>query len=72
MDELNRPADSWARNEVVGGLEIFTDEPVFADELQRSGWRWSKSTQSWYHRDTFENVQFANQFCQKIRREKPR
>jgi len=72
MDDTDHLKDSWTRNEVVGGLEIFADEPIFADELQRSGWRWSKSTQSWYHRDTPENVQFANRFCEKIRRTRPR
>ena len=40
--------------------------------LERCGWRWSNSIESWYHRDTPDNVEFARGFCAKLRSAKPR
>ena len=64
----------WDKHPVVGGIEIFVGEQAddrAARELACRGWRWSKSTQSWYHRDTPEAEEFAHQFCDELR-PKPR
>ena len=75
MDELEREDIGWSTNSVVGGIEIFTKglgASPSTRELEQLGWRWSNSTQSWYHRDTPENAQFARRFCDELRRTKPR
>jgi hypothetical protein len=75
MNELELKGNTWCRNTVVGGIELFVDRrPAneVAQELEQSGWRWSNSTQSWYHRDTPDNVEFARGLCTQLRRAKPR
>jgi hypothetical protein len=65
----------WRRNTIVGGLEIKVARRPGSDidqTLERCGWRWSNSIESWYHRDTPDNVEFARGFCAKLRSAKPR
>jgi hypothetical protein len=66
---------TWRRNTIVGGLEIKVARRPGSDidqTLERCGWRWSNSIESWYHRDTPDNVEFARGFCAKLRSAKPR
>ena len=75
MREPELEGNMWCRNTVVGGIELFLERRPASDvarELERSGWRWSNSTQSWYHRDTASNVEFARDLCTQLRRAKPR
>jgi hypothetical protein len=65
----------WRRNTVVGGLELVVAHRPGSDldeRLEHSGWRWSRSIQSWYHRDTPEAVEFARDLCASLRRSRPR
>lgn len=65
----------WRRNTIVGGLEIAVAHRPGSEidqKLEQSGWRWSKSIESWYHRDTPEAVEFARDFCARLRSVRPR
>ena len=65
----------WRRNTIVGGLEIKVARRPGSETdlaLEQSGWRWSNSIESWYHRDTPDNVEFARDFCAQARARKPR
>ena len=65
----------WRRNTIVGGLEIKVARRPGSETdlaLEQSGWRWSNSIESWYHRDTPDNVEFARGFCARLRTSKPR
>lgn len=65
----------WRRNTIVGGLEIAIAHRPGSDldqTLERSGWRWSQSIESWYHPDTPDAVEFARDFCARLRHARPR
>ena len=75
MKEAQEADAIWQRNTIVGGLEIKVDHRPGSDidqTLERSGWRWSPSIESWYHRDTPDNVEFARGFCAQLRARRPR
>ena len=65
----------WRRNTIVGGLEINVARRPGSEidrRLEQSGWRWSPSIESWYHPDTPDAVEFARDFCARLRSAKPR
>jgi hypothetical protein len=75
MNDSDDEDPLWRRNTIVGGLEIKVARRPGSDidqTLERCGWRWSNSIESWYHRDTPDNVEFARGFCAKLRSAKPR
>ena len=75
MNDQEGDDPMWRRNTIVGGLEINVERrpgSAIDQALERSGWRWSNSIESWYHRDTPDNVEFARGFCAKLRSARPR
>lgn len=65
----------WSRNPVVGGIEIEAAPnlaELCVEDLKQAGWRWSESNQSWYNRDTPQNEEFAQRFCDRLAHRKPR
>lgn len=65
----------WRRNTIVGGLEISVASPGGSEldqKLEQSGWRWSRSIESWFHPDTPDAVEFAREFCARVRSARPR
>jgi hypothetical protein len=60
---------AWSKNEIVGGLELRLSRELpraALEQLEQAGWRWSSSSGAWFHRDTPENLAFAQQFCQRF------
>jgi hypothetical protein len=58
-------------NEAKNGLQLhFPDKPSeeIRAEMKAVGWRWSFRNACWYHRDTPENRDFAEQFVARLNR----
>jgi hypothetical protein len=75
MNNVSRVDASWRRNTIVGGLEISVAHRPGGDldqALEQSGWRWSRSIESWFHPDTPDAVEFAQEFCARVRSARPR
>jgi hypothetical protein len=64
-DHLKVSVVTLTENEAKNGLQLhFPSKPDEAvrTELKASGWRWSFYNACWYHRNTPENRQWAEQF----------